>query len=906
MAVFNGNHAFSSKRTKSLPVVKCPKNVRQALDIDKAYQNGIFKIEPKKKQTLYDRCYLFDEINYINKNKSEQTSFLTELMMWLNSMGVGFKITLANEYQNMEDFLASIRSEKNAAVYPNIAQGIRQWQEDNLEEVNPSVTKMRYLTVTSRADSEKNARVYLNALENTIMAAFEGWGSRIIKLNAKNRLCALQSITQPGRLEEQEYISFPDGKNGKRDWKNDILPRSIKQYKNFMKMGDTYVTVLFGGKYRKSIDSDTFIRNLSNTTYPSVLTLDFAPVETDIVSDKLSAAQMNNEREIADEMKQKRDAGIYAVGPSYPKERRKNELEKYTDLVDANDEKGFFMNLLLVLTAPDESTLAERIREMQAIGRKEGCVLETCDFRQLKAWNTALPIGGRQVDYMRFFLTSSLVAFQPYHAQDIIEPGGQMFGLNRTTKRFIIGNRIKLPNPHAIIIGPPGTGKSMLIKLTELSQTLLATDDDIIIIDPQNEFAEVCRMYGGSYFDLTPKSGVYLNGFEVSEEVFQAVDAVQQKFIAKQTEYAKSLCAAAMKRIVVTQEHDSVISRCTERMFKQVFAQKRLKKQPTLVWLREEIKKDLDKVKNTHDDAIIRPIYNCLEEYTHGSCDMLAKPSNIRIDNRLTGFGMADVPENNWEAVMVTILHYLSARMDYNIELQKATHLIVDETQVVSKKPGSAKQLNDAVLTFRKFGGIVTMAMQNVTAALSNPMLTELFENCSYKCFFDQGGVDANALAAIQKFSAKEFQALSSGRVGEGVMVWNKKVVLFDAKIEKTNVLYAPYNTNFHEKAENHKKQQSRNGEKEIEMQDVPDSGTRNLSKAVEEIHEEKSEDGAWKEHYQSVLKLAEMTEISEMDIEQILHLSKEESISLLAEMVKDHLLVPIGNPEEGRYRKAA
>lgn len=28
------------------------------------------------------------------------------------------------------------------------------------------------------------------------------------------------------------------------------------------------------------------------------------------------------------------------------------------------------------------------------------------------------------------------------------------------------------------------------------------------------------REYGGSYFDLTPKSRIYLNGFEVPEEVF--------------------------------------------------------------------------------------------------------------------------------------------------------------------------------------------------------------------------------------------------------------------------------------------------------------------------------------------------------------------------------------------------
>lgn len=121
---------------------------------------------------------------------------------------------------------------------------------------------------------------------------------------------------------------------------------------------------------------------------------------------------------------------------------------------------------------------------------------------------------------MRFLLSSSAVAFQPYYAQDIIEPGGYMYGLNRTTKRPIIGNRKFLMNPHGIIIGHTGGGKSFLLKYTEVTQTLIATNDDILIIDPQNEFASIVREYGGSYFDLTPKSRIYLNGFEVPEEVF--------------------------------------------------------------------------------------------------------------------------------------------------------------------------------------------------------------------------------------------------------------------------------------------------------------------------------------------------------------------------------------------------
>jgi len=95
MAIFNGNKEFSKKRELSQPLVPVPKNVRQAFNIQKAYANGVFQLETKKKDTLYDRCYVFEDINYINKNRTEKKNFLSELMFWLNSMDASYKITCA-------------------------------------------------------------------------------------------------------------------------------------------------------------------------------------------------------------------------------------------------------------------------------------------------------------------------------------------------------------------------------------------------------------------------------------------------------------------------------------------------------------------------------------------------------------------------------------------------------------------------------------------------------------------------------------------------------------------------------------------------------------------------------------------------------------------------------------------
>ena len=411
MAIFNGNKEFSKKRELSQPLVPVPKNVRQAFNIHKAYANGVFQLETKKKDTLYDRCYVFEDINYINKNRTEKKNFLSELMFWLNSMDASYKITLCNEYQSVEKFLASIRNERNEREYPDIAKGIRQWQESKLADANSTVRTLRYLTITCRADSLAQANIYFRALEPMIEDAFAGWGSDIAVLGTLDRFRVLHGMLRPGEEFPQVVL-----RETLQDWKSDVLPRSIQQFNDYLILGNTMMTVLTATQYRKSLDTDTFLHTLSSLPYPSFVTLDFAPVQQEVINDKLVAMHMNNEREINDEIEQKRQAGQIVTSPSYTKKKRRDEIEEYIEMVDANDEKGVFLNLLVVLTAPVKEgveLLQERMEEVCAIGRsdKVGAFLEPCDFRQLKALNTALPIGGRQVDYMRFFLTSSLVAF---------------------------------------------------------------------------------------------------------------------------------------------------------------------------------------------------------------------------------------------------------------------------------------------------------------------------------------------------------------------------------------------------------------------------------------------------------------------------------------------------------------
>lgn len=235
MSIFNGNSLFLSKKSKTMPVVKVPKNVKQSLQIDRAFENGIFKIEPKEKMAVYDRCYIFEDINYINKNIGEQKDFLMNLMFWLNSMDVEFKITLANEYQSMDEFLASIRAEKNKAEYPDIAKGIRQWQDERIKETNPNVTTLRYLTGVDAqslaAIQEFSAKEFKALSSGNVGEGVMVWNKKVVMFDAliskENVLYKNYSTNFHEKAKEQKRLSFEEEVVPNFGTKEKTEPRSV-------------------------------------------------------------------------------------------------------------------------------------------------------------------------------------------------------------------------------------------------------------------------------------------------------------------------------------------------------------------------------------------------------------------------------------------------------------------------------------------------------------------------------------------------------------------------------------------------------------------------------------------------------------------------------------------------------
>ena len=82
--------------------------------------------------------------------------------------------------------------------------------------------------------------------------------------------------------------------------------------------------------------------------------------------------------------------------------------------------------------------------------------------------------------------------------------------MNRESKNPCIGNRKQLINANGIFLGTTGSGKTTQAK-NEIMQTLLKTDDDIIIVDPKGDYRKLVEAGHGECIELATTAENYIN-----------------------------------------------------------------------------------------------------------------------------------------------------------------------------------------------------------------------------------------------------------------------------------------------------------------------------------------------------------------------------------------------------------
>ncbi|MCE2141726.1 DUF87 domain-containing protein, partial [Streptococcus thermophilus] len=72
-----------------------------------------------------------------------------------------------------------------------------------------------------------------------------------------------------------------------------------------------------------------------------------------------------------------------------------------------------------------------------------------------------------------------------------------------------------LKNGSGVIFGSSGSGKSTTVKLEVISTRLSAPEDDVIMLDPEGEYTDIVKEFGGEEVIISPDSDTFLNLLEL-------------------------------------------------------------------------------------------------------------------------------------------------------------------------------------------------------------------------------------------------------------------------------------------------------------------------------------------------------------------------------------------------------
>lgn len=287
-----------------------------------------------------------------------------------------------------------------------------------------------------------------------------------------------------------------------------------------------------------------------------------------------------------------------------------------------------FAVLTMVLTADNKEQLDADTETVQAIARKHMCQLAVLKYQQLDGLNTVLPIGARRIDVFRTLTTESLAVFMPFKVQEIQDKGGIFFGENAISHNLIMCNKANLLNQSAFLLGVPGSGKSFNAKEL-ITFLILNTDDDILICDPEGEYAPLAEAMG----DISSVIRVSAGGKDRLNAMYMVDGYGENNPIVVKSQFIMSLVERIDPNGVGPQQK-SIIDRCVAAVYQEAEQSGTV---PTLSTLREML---LDQPEEKAKDIAL-----ALELFTTGSLDIFGHKSTVNLDKRVVVFDIHGLGE---------------------------------------------------------------------------------------------------------------------------------------------------------------------------------------------------------------------------------------------------------------------
>ena len=775
---------FKVLKKASEPLYKTPKSIQETIEIMSVAENGIFEVSKNR----FSKCYRFQDINYTTATEDEQIGVFERYCKFLNSLDCNFKITINNKNKNMIDLRDKILLGYCNDGYDHFRKTYNDIIEQKIREGRQGIEQERYLTITIERKNFEEAKAQFATLEATIHKAFVELGAEIVPLTGNERIKVLYDYYHLGD-ENSFNFDIKEAKKVGADFKNDLCNGMIKFFSNHFEDESKFCKALFIKKYPSSL-SDRFINEITSLPVHSITSIDVVPVPKDLTTKTLQKKYLGIESDIIKQQRVRNKNNDFSTEISYAKRTEKKEIESIMDDVRENDQCLFYVGVTIIVMAESKKELASVCETIETIGKRNSCTIDTHYLKQREALNTALPIGVRQVETMRTMLTQSLAVLMPFNVQELNDTNGTYYGINQISKNINVGNRKKLINGNGFVFGVPGSGKSFFSKMT-MGSEFLSSNDDIIVIDPQNEYFDIAETYGGTVVNMSTYTDNYVNPLDM--DVWNLDQNDTKGWIREKGEFMLGLCEQCMGDSLNSRQK-SIIDRCVRKLYTEI-ARSKEKFIPVMT--------DFYDLLLAQPEEEAKDIALSLELFVSGSLNIFNHQTNVDVDNRFKVYGIRDLGAELSPISMIVMMESIQQKIIENGQKGKATWLYIDEFHVLLNSEYSAKYLQQLWKKVRKQGGLCTGITQNVVDLLQNYTATTMLANSEFVVLLKQANTDSSKMAEVVGVSEAQLRFVTNTSSGMGLIKFGSVIIPFDNQISKDTDLYKLYNTNIHEIIEN-------------------------------------------------------------------------------------------------------
>ena len=717
----------------------------------------------------YTKTWRFSDINYAVASDDDQLTMFLAHSALINGFPTDAmaKINVFNRQLSHKvlSSLAVPNDEADYTVYANELSGIFS---DKMADSN-NIVHDKFITISTEKKNAEEARTFFTRVNNDLTADYAKLSSKITELGYKDRLRIFYDFFRNGDVNE--FSLDMKKKVGKgSSFKDKICPDSIEFKSDHIRLGERFARVIFLKEY-PSFLKDSMLSELTDFARSMMLSVDIEPIPTDIAVKIVQKKLLGAETEIAKWQRQQNMNNNFSANIPYDLEQMRDESKEFLKDLTERDQRMMFVTVTLVHVADTLDELNNDTETLLSIGRKHLCNFAILRYQQEDGLNTVLPYGLMKLKAERTLTTESTAVLMPYKTQEIIDEGGLYYGVNAISHNLLMCNRKLLLNGNGFILGVSGSGKSFASKL-EMTLAAIFSKDDIIVIDPEREYAPLIKNLGGENIKLSVSSENHINAMSINKDT----DADDENPVSMKSELLISIFDELLKSgssrmgIGVGAKDKSIIDRCTIRVFAD-YMNGRSDKQPTLMQLRDELLNQPES--EAHDLAL------CLEMFTTGSLNAFAHQSNVDVNKRIISYDILELGEQMKSIGLLIMLDNIMNRVIENRRRGRYTRVYIDEAHLFFKNQYSADFLLKAWKRFRKYGGLLTGITQNISDCLNNETASGMLANSEFLLMLNQSPSDRKDLSELLNISDTQMSYITNAGAGRGLIKVGGSIVPF-------------------------------------------------------------------------------------------------------------------------------